>query len=81
MNLEQLYREQGFDPKLASDEFGAIEDKLELRRELLAHRRERRLFEMMESTVFWGTLKAHLATAALGAALWGVLAIWRPWDR
>lgn len=40
------------------------------RSELLADAREQRLLEMMNDAVFFGTLKAHLTLAVIGAGVW-----------
>lgn len=43
------------------------------RAELLSDAREQRLLEMMNDAVFYGTLKAHLVLAVIGAAAWFVI--------
>ncbi len=40
------------------------------RAELMEEAREQRLLAMLNDAVFWGTLKAHLALAVIGAIAW-----------
>lgn len=43
------------------------------RAELLADAREQRLLTMINEAVYFGTIKAHLTLAAIGAVLWLVV--------
>lgn len=73
MNRSDLEHAQQVGYSVAKESGATEPDPGARRAELLADARELRLRELLNSAVFWGTLKAHLTLAVLGGIAWAVL--------